>query len=112
MKRSCGMLVVAATLALVGCSNKGDPEDTSPGWELKPPGRDAAPVTAKERMPGIYPAGSRIKDRNAFGGFGAWDNYPKNLVGQEWGTKGPSPSSRFPRSPSLTSSTADSPCAW
>jgi hypothetical protein len=37
---------------------------------------------------GIYLAGSRIPDENALGGFGEWDNLPKDLVGQDWGEAG------------------------
>jgi len=87
MGRSLGTLLVAVLLPLSGCHKMDNPIDTAPGWELKPPSPDAAPVTAKEKMPGIYPAGSRIKDADALGGFGPCDNYPKDLAGKDWGAK-------------------------
>jgi len=39
-------------------------------------------------MPGIYPAGSRIKDPDALGGFRPCDNYPWSLDGKQWGAGG------------------------
>lgn len=78
------VLPVAAALALGGCRN-GDDSQGAPGWELKPPAPDATPVRATEQLAGIYPAGSRIKDRDALGGFGPCDNYPWDLAGKEWG---------------------------
>jgi hypothetical protein len=82
------LLLVAVVLPLAGCNKGDDPASNSPGWELKPPAPGSTPVTAKEKMSGLYPAGSRIKDQEALGGFGRWDNYPKDLGGKEWGTKG------------------------
>jgi hypothetical protein len=82
------VLGVAILFAAIGCDKPGGSGDGAPGWELKPPTADAEAVTAKERMPGLYPAGSRIKDREALGGFGPCDNYPKDLGGNEWGAAG------------------------
>lgn len=44
-----------------------------------------------ERLPpaeGIYPAGSKIPDERALGGFGESSNFPKDLTGQDWGRAG------------------------
>jgi hypothetical protein len=82
------LLLVAAVLPLAGCNKGNDTVGTSAGWELKPPAPSATPVTATEKMSGLYPAGSRIQDEEALGGFGPCDNYPKDLGGEEWGTKG------------------------
>jgi hypothetical protein len=91
-------LLVAVVLALGGCG-KGDDADGTPGWELKPPAPDATPVQATGKMTGIYPAGSRIKDRDALGGFGPCDNYPWKLAGKEWGTDGVVSIVAFPDEP-------------
>jgi HEAT repeat protein len=64
------------------------PEADPARWDLKPPAADAVPVTAPRRLPGIYPAGSRIADPKALGGFGRCDNYPRDLGGKDWGIKG------------------------
>ena len=80
-------LIVMAVLALAGCQKAEDPAGRA-GWELKPLAPNAAPFTAKEKMPGLYPTGSRIKDPDALGGFGPCDNYPKDISGQKWGTNG------------------------
>jgi hypothetical protein len=93
------MLLVAVTLAFAGCQKANDPADNSPGWELKPPAPDASPITATKKMPGIYPAGSRIKDPDALGGFGPCDNYPKELGEKEWGAKGAVSLVAFPDEP-------------
>lgn len=82
------VLGVAILVTVSGCEKPTHSGDGAPGWELKPPSSDAAPVMAKERMPGLYPAGSRIKDRDALGGFGPCDNYPKDLGGNGWGAAG------------------------
>lgn len=37
---------------------------------------------------GIYPAGSKIADEHALGGFGPSGNFPKELADQAWGTPG------------------------
>lgn len=86
MERHLGIVLTAVVLVVVGCQKSDD--STSAGWELEPPAADARPVKAEEKMPGIYPVGSRIKDSKAPGGFGPCDNFPKNLAGHEWGTKG------------------------
>jgi hypothetical protein len=87
MRRFHIMLLVTMALSVAGCHKTGDTAGTAPGWELKPTAPNAIPVTANKKLPGIYPAGSRIKDRNAFGGFGPCDNFPKDLGGKEWGEK-------------------------
>lgn len=69
------------------------------GWKLKPPAPDAVPVAAQRRLPGIYPAGSRVPDRDAPGGFGPCDNYPMNLGEKGWGTKGTIAVVAFPDEP-------------
>src|SRR5262249_20245782 len=73
--------------------------DTTRGWELKPPAPDAVAVALTEKMPGIYPAGSRIKARDALGGFGPCDNYPKDLGEKNWGAKGVVSVVAFPDEP-------------
>jgi hypothetical protein len=92
------MLLVATVLVLAGCRQSGD-SDEAPTWKLKPPSPGAAPVAARKKMPGIYPAGSRIKDRDALGGFGPCDNYPKALVGEQWGATGVVSIVAFPDEP-------------
>lgn len=74
-------------LTLFGCQNGENPTENAPAWTLKPPIAGATPVAATAMLPGTYPAGSRIKDREAFGGFGPCDNFPKNLGGKDWGAK-------------------------
>ncbi|HEY1186712.1 MAG TPA: hypothetical protein VGE74_03595 [Gemmata sp.] len=37
---------------------------------------------------GIYPAGSKIADEHALGGFGPCGNFPRNLAEQDWGEAG------------------------
>src|SRR4051794_20019073 len=69
MARYLGTVLLAVVVAVAGCQ-KPDDSGAAAGWELKPPAADAQPVAASEKMPGIYPAGSRIKDREALGGFG------------------------------------------
>ncbi len=83
-----GMLLVGVVLPLAGCHQGDDAAGNAPGWELRPPAPHATPVTAQEKMPGLYPAGSRTKDPGALGGFGPCDNYPKDLDGKDWGAKG------------------------
>jgi hypothetical protein len=92
-------LLVALALAFAGCRGGEDPADGSQGWELKPPAPGAAPVTATKKLRGIYPAGSRLQDQNALGGFGPCDNYPKNLAGKQWGAPGEIFVVAFPEEP-------------
>lgn len=54
---------------------------------------------ASEKLPGIYPAGSHIMDRQALGGFGPCGNFPHDLSGQDWGTKGAVALVAFPDEP-------------
>jgi hypothetical protein len=82
------MLLVLLGLVLGGCGRTDDPQASGPGWVLRPPAAGATPVAASAKMPGIYPAGSQIKDPEALGGFGPCDNYPKDLGGRDWGVKG------------------------
>ena len=70
----------------VGVSD--DDSESAPAWELKLPAPNATPVAATEKMPGIYPAGSRIKDREALGGFGPCTNFPSDLNGRDWWAPG------------------------
>jgi len=55
---------------------------------LTPPAADAEAVSATEQLGGIYPAGSRLPDKKALGGFGPCDNFPHDLGGKDWGDKG------------------------
>jgi hypothetical protein len=55
---------------------------------LKPPASGALPVAAQKVLPGTYPAGSRLPDREAFGGFSPCTNYPLDLGEKDWGVKG------------------------
>ena len=93
------LMLAAVVLPLVGCNYGDDAAGNSPGWDLKPLAPDATAVTATEKMPGQYPAGSRIKDREALRGFGPCDNYPKDLGGKEWGAKGDVSLVAFPDEP-------------
>jgi hypothetical protein len=93
MERYSWMLLVLFGLSTAGCYQTDAPTNDAPtndaaAWDLKPPAPNAAPVAAKEQLPAIYPAGSRIKDRDAIGGFGPCDKYPKDLGDKDWGTKG------------------------
>jgi len=108
MARYRGAILFAAVFAAAGCPNPDNPADSDrelddpargAGWELQPPAVDAKPVAAGEKMPGIYPAGSRIKDREALGGFGSCDNFPHALAGREWGTNGAVALVAFPDEP-------------
>jgi hypothetical protein len=99
MGYSRGTVLTAVMLAVAGCQKQDDPGGGAVGWELKPPAVDAKPVAVKEKLLGIYPAGSRIKDREALGGFGPCDNFPLDLAGQDWGTKGAVAIVAFPDEP-------------
>jgi HEAT repeat protein len=63
-------------------------DDGKAGWELRPALADAKPVNTKDRLRGLYPAGSRLKDDMALGGFGPCDNFPFELGDKDWGVKG------------------------
>lgn len=93
------VLFVAVVLPLAGCHPCGDPAYNGPGWELSPPTADATPVTAREKLPGLYPAGSRVKDTLALGGFSPCDNHPKDLAGKPWGANGAVSLIAFPDEP-------------
>jgi hypothetical protein len=82
------VLVVVALVAVAGGPKPDDPTGNTPGWDMKPPAADARPAAAKAKRLGIDPAGSRIKDQEALGGFGPYDNVPMDLAGKEWGTQG------------------------
>src|SRR5262249_47714204 len=85
------LVLIAAAGGSCGQADRmaGDtPNTDSAGWELKPPAADAVPVAAQRRLPGNYPAGSRLPDREALGGFGPCDNYPNDLGHKDWGAKG------------------------
>jgi hypothetical protein len=56
-------------------------------WDLTPPLLNAVPVAATKQLEGFYFAGSRLKDDQALGGFGKWDNLPKSLGANVWGLK-------------------------
>src|SRR5262249_8935883 len=74
-------------LAAPGCRPANRQADRVPGWELRTPAPGAVPVAAGQKLSGIYPVGSRIKDPKALGGFGPCDNFPKDLGDREWGNK-------------------------
>jgi hypothetical protein len=99
MQRYSWMLLKLFVLSAAGCYPVDAPANDAPGWDLKPPPPDAVPVAAREQMPGIYPAGSRIKDRDALGGFGPCDHYPKDLGGKPRGAKGTISLVAFPDEP-------------
>jgi hypothetical protein len=80
MGRDRRAVLVVAVLTVAGCHRPGDP----PGGE---------------KPPGIYPAGSRIKDPDVLGGFGPCENYPKDLAEWDWGTKGAISVIAFPEEP-------------
>src|SRR5262245_13758748 len=86
-------LLLLVILSAASCQRNPPPDQQNPpaeatGWELKPLAPGAVPVAAQARLEGIYPVGSQIPDREAIGGFGPCDNYPMNLGGKDWGTKG------------------------
>src|SRR5262245_28058124 len=83
------LLTISAALA----------QERPAGWKLTPPAEGAKPVTADSRLGGTYPAGSRIKDDKAPGGFGPCDNYPLELGKQTWGVKGAITLIAFPDEP-------------
>lgn len=87
MGRCRRLVQVTALLVMAGCVRPDD-APRGAGWELKPPLPGASPVAAQGKLPGIYPAGSRIKDLKALGGFGPCDNYPIDLGERDWGAKG------------------------
>jgi len=83
------LTLVLLVLGGAGCRRTpDDPASNTPGWELKPPGPNAAPVVATEKLVGLYPVGSKLLDKDALGGYGSCDNYPFDLSGKPWGTKG------------------------
>ncbi len=93
MRHSHSFLLVLLVLGGAGCRRtQDDPVNNTPGntpgWELKPPGPDATPVVAAGKLPGYYPVGSSLPDKDALGGFGPCDNYPFDFSGKPWGTKG------------------------
>jgi hypothetical protein len=84
------MLLLIASGLVWKVAQKAGGEDPAPDfrWELTPPLPDARPVRTNEQLEGIYPAGSRITDHRALGGFGRWNNFPKPLGDRDWGKKG------------------------
>lgn len=99
MSRFFPTLLLALASATVGCHRPDTPADNTPGWVLKPPAAHADLVSTRKKLPGIYPAGSRIEDRKAPGGFGPCDNFPKDLAGQDWGKNGMVSIVAFPDEP-------------
>lgn len=75
-------------LLTVGCGTTIDDRTRESGWDLVPPAADATPVESNEKLPGIYPVGSRILDGSALGGFGPCNNFPLDLGEKTWGAKG------------------------
>jgi hypothetical protein len=88
MQRTFWIASFALLIAFLGCQQPSDSTDQNQGWDLKPPAPGAAAVVAEKKLPGVYPAGSRINDLEAPGGFGPCNNYPKNLGDKDWGKKG------------------------
>lgn len=99
MRYFCLTLLVLLPLSAPGCRQADETTDHAPGWQLRPPAPDAVPVAAEEKLPGIYPVGSRIKDKKAPGGFSPCDNYPKDLDDKVWGTEGAISLIAFPDEP-------------
>jgi HEAT repeat protein len=79
--------------------NSAAAQERSSAWNLTPPAEDAKPVKTDSRLDGIYPAGSRIKDDKAPGGFGPCDNYPLDLGKRTWGAKDTITLIAFPEEP-------------
>jgi hypothetical protein len=88
MRNIHGLLLVLLVAVMTGCRQTDESTAGQAGWELKPPAADAVPVSATKQLPGMYPVGSRIVDREAPGGFGPCDNFPKDLNSKDWGLKG------------------------
>jgi hypothetical protein len=80
--------MMSAFLLLSAAACRNETDDGSAGWKLVPPDPAAMPVLAHEIMPGNYPVGSRIADKEALGGFGPCDNFPMRLGKNAWGAKG------------------------
>src|SRR5438128_3119342 len=95
LSRRLSLLLVVFTLP--SC-NRGDPNSPA-GWELKPPAPGAQPIAVTGKLPGLYPAGSRLKDEKALGGFGPCDNFPFDLGEKDWGAKGAVSLVAFPDEP-------------
>lgn len=87
------------TLVLAFVTATASAQQRHPGWSLGPPLPDAQPVVAESRYGGTYPAGSRIKDDQAPGGFGRCSNFPIDLGDREWGAKGAITLVAFPEEP-------------
>jgi hypothetical protein len=68
-------------------------------WDFTPPLVNAVPVAATTQLEGFYFAGSRIKDDQALGGFGKWENWPKPLGANGWGAKEAISLVAFPEEP-------------
>ena len=103
--RNLHVTLLLTAVLLGGCSRSGDGTvgafagERKPGWKLSPPRAEAQPVQATSKMPGIYPAGSVIPDRQALGGFGPCTNYPWELADQDWGEDGAISVVAFPDEP-------------
>lgn len=97
--RIAGLVVLAGLIAALGWWRNPPPQAQGAGYELRPPRLGAEPVVAQTRQMGQYPAGSRIEDRSAPGGFGRWDNFPKRLDGRDWGVAGAVSVVAFPDEP-------------
>jgi hypothetical protein len=100
MRHAHFLIVVLLVPSGAGCRRTtDDPVNNTPGWELQPPRLDAAPVAATGKLPGIYPVGSKLPDKDALGGFGPCENFPFDLNGKPWGTKGAVSLVAFPDEP-------------
>ena|ERR1700677_125397 len=90
---SC-FFIVAACIMSSACVEQGKtqpepgPTSSADGWKLLPPATEATAVATKERLRGLYPAGCKIDDDKAPGGFGPCNNYAFELGNKDWGTKG------------------------
>jgi hypothetical protein len=99
MQRCLRIVLLLSAISAAGCGQSDNPDGDEHKWDLRPPARGALAVTADEQMRGIYAVGSRIEDRDALGGFGPCDNYPKERGGNEWGAKGDVSLMAFPKEP-------------
>jgi hypothetical protein len=77
-----------------GAAGSGPDDDSSDragdpaAWNLRPVAADLPFLAVDRQSRGVYPVGSRVRDREAPGGFGPCANYPKDLGDHAWGDAG------------------------
>jgi hypothetical protein len=91
-------LLSVLIVGMTGCSSGGpagdapDAGDVTDGdptaWDLQPAPADAPLIAMAEQGRGVYPVGSRVRDRQAPGGFGPCARYPKDLGDRDWSEPG------------------------